>query len=174
MRDDETRCLIKAGMWDFFQVFGWFHSSLHSSVFSFLHLLPLNLTDGPLLIGPSLEERKKKRCIQNTFRLGTIPSQDELSGAGLGFNWLRVQLGLSAASGRSYASSQNSHFTPQLLGRRFYNRQILFTALSRGGTDKMSKMRGRRDGELSSAGRFIFHVETQRSRRGRELEKRRS
>lgn len=115
------------------------------------------------------KEKKKRRCIQNTFRLGTIQSRAELSRAGLGFNWLRVQLGLSAASGRSYASSQNSHFTPQLLGRSFYNRQILFTALSRGGADKMSKMRGRRDGELSSAGRFIFHVATQLSRR--ELEK---
>lgn len=155
MRDDETRCLIKAGMWDFFQVFGWFHSSPRSSV-------------GPFPIGPSLrgkrkrkKKKKRRRCIQNTFRLGTIPSQAEPSRAGLGFNWLRVQLGLSAASGRSYASSQNSHFTPQLLGRRFYNRQILFTAPSRGGADKMSTMRGRRDGELPSAGRFSFRAATQ-------------
>lgn len=34
MRDDETRCLIKAGMSDFFQVFGWFHWSLCYSVWN--------------------------------------------------------------------------------------------------------------------------------------------
>lgn len=32
MQDDETRCSIKAGMLDFFQLFGWFHSSLRTFV----------------------------------------------------------------------------------------------------------------------------------------------
>lgn len=30
----------------------------------------------------------------------------------LGFNWLQVQLGLSAASGLGYSQSQNSHLSP--------------------------------------------------------------
>lgn len=84
MRDDETRCLIKAGMWDFFQVSGWFHLSLRSSVFPFLHLLPLNLTDGPFLIGPSLEERReKKKMYPEYIQVGDDPSRAEQSGFGI-------------------------------------------------------------------------------------------
>lgn len=87
----------------------------------------------------------------------------------MGFNWLRLQLGVSAASGRSYAPSQISRFAPRLffpfffssffwpkvfltggcyLRRRHVAAEIFFKKTKK---KPPSVTRGRRDGgELSS------------------------
>lgn len=143
MQDDESRCSMKAGMLEFF------HSSLRTSVFNLFSPSSGAIKRHRWLVPHrTLLRGKKAGALHEAW--GPSRAKPSSTERGLGFNRLRVQLGLSAASGRSYASSQNSHITPQRLGLGVYSRQILFTAPSRGSTDKRSKTRGRRDGELSS------------------------